>query len=122
MATQGLVSIVVDGEVTAKIVAGCNGYEAEPLCERLMKEADLSHAKLREYATECGLGCGDCLVIQGIFGDDSEGDLGPLYREKFHDPEFNPRWKHGTAAYRYVISIDTKTWERTLRNVNEETT
>lgn len=103
--TQGLVSVVENGKVVFKIVAGCNGYNAPALAKRLSENQPFNIQKCLSYSREEDFGCEDCLVVMS----DKEiisraGEIGPLYRETFCNPTFNPRWTHGTAGYTCVVS------------------
>lgn len=107
MATQGLVSIVRDGKVQFKAVVGCDGMNAPELASLVREFPPETIADLYRLCSEAGFGCEDCLVLQSETGVVSEcrDDPGPLYREKFSDPRFNPRWKHGTADYVEVVEL-----------------
>ena len=54
-----------------------------------------------------GFGNEHNLVVQSTdtVYTECEGELSPLYREKFSDPRFNPRWECGTAAYVEVVDV-----------------
>ena len=60
MATQGVLSIIDDGNVIIKAVAGSDGQKIPNLKNLCPEEIDV---------------------------------LSNLYRDKFHDPKFNPRWQ-----------------------------
>ena len=116
MATQGVVSIVRNelSEVAFKIVAGCDGYNAEELAKAILKKSfdDLTCELLLEMAKEAGFGCEDDLVVLGRgckpASEMDEGDLGPLYHLTFDNPWFNPRWGRGSADYRLCVSMETR--------------
>jgi len=110
MATQGVVSIAIDGKTVIKATVGCNGYNADQLAE-LIRTSNLEKPEdIERVANQAQFGCSECRVIQAgadatatIFrGDD---DLSALYfdRDKFFDPQFNPRWEEGTADHVVVI-------------------
>ena len=51
-------------------------------------------------------GCKNCTVVQtenDFRQEDMEDELPELYKQKFSDPEFNPRWERGTAAHTEII-------------------
>jgi len=105
--TNGVVSIVIDGEVQFKLVAGCNGFRTDVLARDLMHllGGPLLRSDLYTAAKDIGFGCKDCLVVQDRDGDLYLGDedLSPLYRLHFREPEFNPRWECGLVAEIRVI-------------------
>ena len=109
MATNGIISIVQGGEVLVKCVAGCNGMKAPQLAEILrlfFQNRDMNLPKIYQICRNNDFGCKSCLVVQtkdSFISDDDE--LPELYKEKFNDPRFNPRWSLGTAAYTEVVEI-----------------
>lgn len=105
MGTQGVVSIVKNGKPIVKAVCGCNGYNAEKLAEVIKKDNLTTAYQVWQAAKEVGFGCVDCLVVsdrQKHYYNGHE-ELSLLYWKKFDDPQFNPRWEHGTAAYTLII-------------------
>jgi len=112
MGTQAVISIVKDGAVVAKIIAGCDGYNAPMVADQIV-EFGINYdevptvGELRHFAIDCGLGCADCLVVM-----DGENctmpDVDERYRRTFEQPLFNPRWEAGTAAY--TIVVDANSW------------
>ena len=107
MATQGIVSLVKNGAVVLKCVAGCDGYNATKVADWLRENPDTDGQSAYEACRRMGFGCSDCLVIQtrNCHVWECEDDLSPLYREKFLDPRFNPRWDCGLAAHVEVVSV-----------------
>jgi hypothetical protein len=115
VATNGLVSIVVGGKVAMKIVTGSDGYNAALLAQllRAIKRVP-SVQEAVDFCVSCEFGASrsdyGSLCIQTPERDhylsDPEAELPPLYREKFSDPRFNPRWKCGIAAYTEVIEME----------------
>ncbi len=106
MATQGIVSLVNEQEKTiVKVVAGCNGAEADSLVEQIKAGGLQSADEIYEAAKVCEFGCLDCLVVvdkdKSIMNNLE--NLHPRYSETFDQPEFNPRWENGTASYVRVI-------------------
>lgn len=107
MATQGLVTVLSDGRVVMKVVAGCNGYNAEKLAERLRNSWPVNIDQAYKTAEEVGFGAPDCRVVLTEDREryDGKDDLDPRYRATFPRPEFNPRWEHGTADHVIVINV-----------------
>lgn len=106
--TQGIVSVVKNGEVILKIVAGSDGMNAGKLAPEIKKRnAVLSLEELHSLAIEVGFGCEKCLVVLGKESDFhmTEDDLPPLYRKTFSDPKFNPRWECGLADHVIVVKL-----------------
>jgi hypothetical protein len=107
MATQGLVSIVRDGKVQFKAIAGCNGMQSPTLAAAIRESPPETIDELALLCCGASFGCCDCTVIQGEAGviTSAKDELGPLYAEKFSDPRFNPRWYLGTADYVEVVEL-----------------
>jgi len=109
MATQGILSIVRNNKVVAKIVAGSDGYNIPALAKSLRKNPTVDPDELMERAREHGLS-GNSLIVQSspddwiCDGEDTD-ELPELYRDKFFDPRFNPRWAAGTAEYMEIVEI-----------------
>ena len=106
--TQGLLTITRDGKVIFKIVAGCNGYNLPELIAAVKRlPQPWTRQSLYEAAERVEFGDQACLVVQGESGAMflGGGSLDASYREKFSEPEFNPRWSHGTADYSAAIEI-----------------
>ena len=107
MATQGLVSVTQGGETIIKIVAGCDGYNASELANKIKAMKQVAVQSAYNTAKKVGFGCDDCLVV---VGEDTilykgEGKLHARYRKTFSDPMFNPRWEHGTADHTEIVEI-----------------
>lgn len=112
MATQGIISIVKENKVIFKCVAGCNGYNASDTANAL-KKLNPKEYDLKTIYDVClinNFGCAHgCLTVQSendFMAFDKDDELPELYKEKFNDPNFNPRWKHGIAAHTEIIKID----------------
>ena len=105
--TNGIVSILKDGKVILKAVAGCNGYPAADVAKAVRKSPGLSVPMLYAICRECDFGCEDCLVVQDVQTHKFAGDdeLGPLYKAEFSNPRFNPRWVKGTAEYTEIVEL-----------------
>jgi hypothetical protein len=108
MATQGLLSITRAGKVVAKIVTGADGYNILSLAESLRNNPTTDPDALLERCREHDLG-GNSLIVQSSPDDwlcDGDTDeVSELYKTKFHDPHFNPRWAFGTADYVEVVEL-----------------
>ena len=110
MATQGLLSITRAGKVVAKIVTGCDGRNIVPLAESLRKNPTTDPDELLKRCREHDLG-GNSLIVQsssdGWLCDGDTEEVPELYKAKFHEPRFNPRWPNGTAEYTEVVELET---------------
>jgi hypothetical protein len=132
MATQGLVSVVVDGEVVCKVIAGDNGFNAKNVAEYIRhwvhkdKESIVQHAYLIHYGAReiSDFGCEACLVTMtpvSLFYDYLTNQYGnskdwSLYIDTFNDPNFNPRWDVGTADYVEIVEFrDGKLVDNTIK-------
>lgn len=112
MTTQAVISLVKKGHAFIKIICGCNGGSVLKLT-KLIADGKIDNIQdIYNIAIKNKFGCKDCLVVMNkdniIFKGDEE--IGKLYREKFDEPSFNPRWKIGTADYVYIIRIDNQEW------------
>jgi hypothetical protein len=104
MATQGIVSLVRDGHVVAKVIAGCNGQEAENLATAIRQSGVQGAQEIYDLAISLHFGCEDCLVVMDRAGVVSgEMEIGELYSQTFDQPEFNPRWNIGIADFVEVV-------------------
>ena len=112
MTTQAVISLVKKGHTFIKIVCGCDGYNAEKLVDIIKDKRPEKIQYIYKIALENNFGCKQCLVVMDdknvIFKGEEE--LGPLYRETFDDPLFNPRWKIGIADIVTVLKIDNPEW------------
>lgn len=108
MATQGILSIVIDGKVIAKAVVGADGYEMPAIAADVRKHNVTTARELLDLCHEHGLG-GESLIVQSSpeewIGDCTDDELPDIYAEKFHDPIFNPRWHYGSADYVEVVEM-----------------
>jgi hypothetical protein len=113
--TQGLVIVLKDGKVIAKIIAGCCGMNAKRLAQSI-KENRPWPDELYTRAVQYDFGCSACLVVmcrgeatriktlqhsEQIESGTFEAD----YWATFDDPKWNPRWKRGTAPYVEVVEL-----------------
>lgn len=120
--TQGIVSIKLDGAMVFKLVTGHDGMNAVSLAARLrgLGRIPTLH-ELEELAIDYRFGCRSCLVV---IERDPEHFFNPMihtrggeidhldpemqrYRDTFHVPQFNPRWKYGTADYVEVVEFSS---------------
>jgi hypothetical protein len=110
MATQGVVSVIKDGKVVIKAVAGCNGYNAPSLADSLADQrGEMTADGVYHLALSFEFGCNDCLVVMDRENIIHYGLDEPnmYYRGTFDMPEWNPRWLHGTADYVMIVNLDT---------------
>lgn len=111
--TNGLVSFVRDGKVILKVVVGCDGYNAAQYADAVVRGGDYTVKGAIRARSGIAFGNDRSFVAmddQGgiaapVENDPEIEDLPPLYREKFHDPRFNPRWQYGTAEYTEVREV-----------------
>jgi hypothetical protein len=126
--TEGMISILKDGMVHFKIVAGCNGHSVSEVAGGLRKlplneyrAFNLRHL-IREYYR---FGCDDCLIVSSRLGDDfiihvPHANLQKYYWTKFDNLRFNPRRSSGEVAHLEIINMaDVKVKES--RSNNEST-
>lgn len=109
MATQGIVTITRNGMVIAKIVVGCNGYNARDCAEHIKHGATLLQA-----AELSRFGCSACLAVIARLVPEQEPTAltsiidkvhNPLYWETFDNPTFNPRWESGICEYWEIVEV-----------------
>jgi hypothetical protein len=115
MGTQGLISLVRNGEVVRKIVVGCSGMHVPDLAAELRKNQTDDPEALVRMARGFEVGCSGCLVVQtgptsfvlpdGFAFEQDDKDF-RRWRDTFANPVFNPRWDNGTAAYIEVVELD----------------
>ena len=98
--TQGLITVMINGSVAMKIVAGCNRNKATEVAKRIRALKKLPTAEeAYQIAEDESFGSEDCLVVM----DDSkevhktDEELDSRYRRTFHQPKFNPRWDCGSV-------------------------
>lgn len=111
MGTQGLVTITKNGAVLFKAIAGCNGFNADKLVEMIKATPPVADTQVWRMAHDCKFGCKDCLIVIGkesTLGNDVS-NIPQRYYTTFADPQFNPRWEQGTAAYTEVVELEAAT-------------
>lgn len=121
MATQGLLSIIKDNQVQFKLVLGSQGMSLPYMKSFLIENPNASlediHKEARnifgEESTVLQINENEAYFMDKLIKSE---DINELYKNKFHDPNFNPRWEHGTADYQDVLNLDA---EHTLRNQAE---
>ncbi|QQR82597.1 hypothetical protein IPJ70_00590 [Candidatus Campbellbacteria bacterium] len=109
MATQGVVSVVKNGVVVLKVVAGCDGYNAALLGNTIRGMGIIPDAEnAYDLAFKLRFGEVECLVAMDqrteVFRGHDEIDS-TRYRATFSDPRFNPRWEQGTADFVEVVEF-----------------
>lgn len=107
MATQAIISIVKDDKVLFKCVAGCNGMVAPNVATKLKQLVNPTITQVYDTCLKNDFGCDDCLIVQSENEhlDKYGEDLPKLYKDKFNDTQFNPRWECGIASYIEVVEI-----------------
>jgi len=113
MSTNGMISIVKNGETIVKVIAGCDGYNAESATQEIIEYIAMGGEDLEdiyEIAVEKKFGCKDCLTVLGKKRSLCKGySSEPIsYRETFDDPQFNPRNKDGSVEYLFIIPMKEK--------------
>lgn len=108
MATQGTVSVVKEGVVRMKIVAGSNGFHAKVLADWLRANPGTTAQDAFDKASAVGFGSEDDLIVQSspseFISNNGIAEVPPLYQVHFFDPIFNPRWSHGTADHVEIVN------------------
>lgn len=114
MATQGVLSIVVNGKVILKLVTGSNGYDIPKIAEEVKRKRIVNIEDLKALCYEMDF-TPPYLTIQSsptdfwcIEEDTNLEDLNELFEIKFNEPEFNPRWSCGLADYVEVVEFTDK--------------
>jgi hypothetical protein len=106
--TQGVVSILLGGRVHMKIIAGCNGMNAERVAKEIRRLKRVPGiAEAHEIAKRLNFGAPESLVIvtESDIRFDGEETLDNRYRDTFDRPEFNPRWDKGTADHVELVYL-----------------
>lgn len=108
MATQALLTVKKNNEIQYKVIVGSQGMSLPYMKAFVIEnpEADLQevYEKAKELFGE------DSTVVQGspdeIIYMDEVDDARGLYKDKFYDEAFNPRWEHGTADCSSILNLD----------------
>lgn len=114
MATQGMITLTRNGQVVLKVVVGCNGGEVKKASDAIR---ELHPSKINDLELiydsmiESEFGCENCLVVANgnrIFSKGEDPDVleKGLYRKKFTEPEFNPRWVSGQCECFVQIELN----------------
>jgi hypothetical protein len=109
MATQGLVTVVQNGHVQMKIIAGCEGYRSELVADIIRADGKVPSIDLAfDTAMRLGFGCRDCLVVMTSREEKclSNDPLDGRFRQTFDQPRFNPRWEHGSADFIEIVNLE----------------
>lgn len=107
MATQGVVSLMREGRVIIKAVCGCDGYNAEALARLIIERKLATIEDVYNAARLVKFGCPDCLIVI----NEQRTLMGPwpeppdLYFSTLNNPQFNPRWEHGTVGELFIIPV-----------------
>jgi len=116
MATLGLVSVVKDGKVVFKCVAGMDGMAARKVAAKIRKLPfdHLTVKLLYQLCIDMRFGHKETLVVQSEnenYCDESiacdprpEDDLYEN-KDKFKDPKFNPRWECGLSDHVSIVKF-----------------
>ena len=108
MGTQGMVTIMTNDQVVAKVVVGCEGYNADAVAEIIRKGKAYTAEELYEIARQEDFGCKLCRAI--VTPNDilfkGEGEVNARYRDTFLLPEFNPRWACGVCERLVVVRTE----------------
>ncbi len=108
MATQGMISVQSDeGEVFMKIVAGSDGYMACVVAAWLEEFWPVNVEEVYRRSLDAGFGTDRTLVVMTsdeIMAPEGE-EVNDLYYDTFQDPNFNPRWKCGTADFVEIVQV-----------------
>ena len=108
MATQGLVTVMQGRKVLMKIVAGCEGMNAQNVAQAIRGNWPATPKEAYKIAVQEQFGCEDDLVVitPDFIEFKGDADIDPVaYRKKFNQPRFNPRWPQGTTAYTEIVAV-----------------
>lgn len=109
MATQGIISIVKNGNVVFKCVAGCNGMTAKKTADALKELKNPTLEAIYDVCVANDFGCDECIAVQSASEirtiNGTEAGAG-FYAKNFSDAKFNPRWECGLADYIEVVELN----------------
>jgi hypothetical protein len=124
MATHGIVSVIKDGVVILKVIAGCNGWLASKLANQLKLAGnydDLESIFKKALAIE--FGSLETLVVMNavttFFSVNYSEEPSPLYRKTFNNPRFNPRWESGMVEEDCLAIFDINEGVSTISTVKK---
>lgn len=111
MATQGLIGITKNGKTQLKLIAGSDGYNVPAMSKWIKSNPNATNEDIWEQAKK--MFGKHSLVMQlspsEVICDNEWAkprlDSECLYRTMFEKPDFNPRWKLGTAEYFETFEI-----------------
>jgi hypothetical protein len=108
-----LISVRQGGRVVLKVAVCCNGSNAPKFAaeiRRARRVPTLHEAML--LALRTNFGCGDCQIFMSTTDSISsadrvvgDGNLHPLCRKTFSDPNFNPLSTTGSAAITEIVDL-----------------
>lgn len=117
MRSQGVLSVVQNGEVVLKALAGTNGFNIDKLKARIPHLNVKSPLQVYQASLEVGFGSENNLVVmatpcqQTVYGSDTiqteifDYEVFKRYWDTFQNPEWNPRETTGTAEHITVIEV-----------------
>lgn len=116
MATQGVLSVTVDGRVVAKLVTGSDGYQL-PKLARIVREKWLTDIiGIYVEAKQLKVGSMGSLYVfdaNGNYVTNADDELPDKYLETFTFPQNNPRWDRGTEEYTEVVELGAGEGQKT---------
>ncbi|OMO36123.1 hypothetical protein BCT46_15115 [Vibrio sp. 10N.261.46.E8] len=117
MRSQGVLSVVQNGEVILKAIAGSSGFNIDKLKERIPHINVKSPLQVYQAAIEVGFGTKDNLVVmatpceQTVYGHETiqtelyDYEVLKQYWKTFQKPEWNPREVKGFAEHTTVVEV-----------------
>lgn len=110
MATQGLLSIVRDGRTLWKIITGSDGYNIPRVAYNfavsgIPDDIDAVYVIVVElFRPSSSL----FVLGESEWRGGNCDEVPYMYGETFHRPEFNPRWRYGTADYAMILDARSR--------------
>lgn len=106
MATNGVVSVRKNGQVVMKISVGTDGNNAAKVARaiRAMNRVPTID-EANKIASENEFGTGACRVVVTKNNLNKFTGKMELYKSKFHDPGFNPRWECGISDHVEIVDF-----------------
>lgn len=117
MRSQGVLSVVQNGEVILKAIAGTSAFNIDKLKERIPHLNVKSPLQVYQAALEVGFGAEENLVVmatpceQTIYGHETihtdlyDYQVLKQYWKTFQKPEWNPREVTGSADHTTVVEV-----------------